>query len=50
MEKQTQKTELFSMELNDEVIHQTAKISSGLFFTEKILGVGEKIHFFKKEC
>lgn len=34
------------MELNDRVIHQTTKISSGLFFTEKILGVGEKYFFF----
>lgn len=42
------KAELFSMELNDKVIHQTTKISSGLFFTENILGVGEKIHFFKE--
>lgn len=41
------KAELFSMELNDKVIHQTAKFSS-VFLTEKILGVGEKIHYLKR--
>lgn len=43
------KPELFSMELNDKVIYQTAKISSA-FLTEEILGVGEKIHFFRKSA